>query len=57
MKSSSMEQAGESFIWRSLTYTSTMPSNFALRLILDCLKMDGSFGAAELKLASRDEKE
>ena len=32
-----MEQAGECFIWRSLTYTSSMPSNFALRLKLDCL--------------------
>ena len=28
--------APSSLIWRSLTYTSTMPSNFALWLILDC---------------------
>ena len=35
-----MEQAGERFIWRSLTCTSAMPNNFALRLILDCLTTD-----------------
>ena len=46
-----MEKAGTSFIWRSLTYTSTMPNNFALRLILDCLN------AWQLKLGSRAEKE
>ena len=33
-----------------------MSSNFALRLILDCLN-PGSFGAAKLKLASKAEKE
>ena len=32
-----MEQALVSNIWRSLTYTSTMPSIFALLLKLDCL--------------------
>ena len=41
-----MKQTQTSFIWSSLTYTSTKPNNFALRLILDCF-----FGAAELKMA------
>ena len=36
-KSKNIEQAPSSLICHSLTYTSTMPSNFVLRIIMDCL--------------------